>query len=41
MRMVEKSIKKEEQSKKRSYSDYIDDQLMSSYTISKQYAEKD
>lgn len=41
MRMVEKSSKKEDQSKKRYYSDYIDDKIFESYTISKQYAEKD
>ena len=41
MRMVEKPIKKEEQSKKRFYSDCIEDKLLDCYTISKQYAEKD
>lgn len=39
--MVEKPIKKEEQSKKRFYSDCIEDKLLDCYTISKQYAEKD
>jgi hypothetical protein len=41
MRMVEKPIRKEEQSKKRFYSDCIEDKLLDCYTISKQYAEKD
>lgn len=41
MHMVEKPIKKEEQSKKRCYSDFIDDKLLQCYTVSKQYAEKD
>ena len=41
MKMVEKPIKKEENSKKRFYSDCIEDKLLDCYTISKQYAEKD
>jgi predicted kinase len=41
MRMVEKTMKKEEQTKKRYYSDYIEDKMLDCYTISKQYAEKD
>ncbi len=41
MKMVEKSSKKEDQCKKRYYSDYIDDKILDCYTISKQYAEKD
>lgn len=39
--MVEKSNKKEDQSRKRYYSDYIDEKIFDSYTVSKQYAEKD
>ena len=34
-------MRREEQSKKRFYSDYIEDKLLDCYTISKQYAEKD
>ena len=41
MKMVEKPVKKEEHSKKRFYSDCIEDKLLDCYTISKQYAEKD
>ena len=41
MKMVEKTVRREEQSKKRFYSDYIEDKLLDCYTISKQYAEKD
>lgn len=41
MRMVEKPLKKEENNKKRFYSDCIEDKLLDCYTISKQYAEKD
>ena len=41
MRMVEKPVKKEENNKKRFYSDCIEDKLLDCYTISKQYAEKD
>ena len=39
--MVEKSLKKEENNRKRYYSDCIEDKLLDCYTISKQYAEKD
>ena len=38
MRMVEKPVKREEQSKKRFFSDCIEDKLLDCYTISKQYA---
>ena len=41
MNMVEKPRKREEQSKKRFYSDAIDDKLFDCYTVSKLYAEKD
>lgn len=41
MRMVEKAPKKEENSKKRFYSECIEDKFLDCYTISKQYAEKD
>ncbi len=35
MRMVEKTSRKEDQSKKRYYSDFIDDKILDCYTISK------
>ena len=41
MKMVEKPPRKEELSKKRFYSDCIEDKLLDCYTISKKYAEKD
>jgi hypothetical protein len=41
MKMVEKPLKAPEHSKKRFYSDCIEDKLLDCYTISKQYAEKD
>ena len=41
MKMVEKPLKKEENTKKRFFSDCIEDKLLDSYTLSKQYAEKD
>ena len=41
IKMVEKPPRKEEQNKKRFYSDCIEDKLLDCYTISKKYAEKD
>lgn len=41
MRMVEKPPKKEDNSRKRFYSECVDDKILDCYTISKQYAEKD
>ena len=41
MKMVEKTVKKDEQSKKRFYSDFVDDKILDCFTVSKQFAEKD
>lgn len=41
VKIIEKPQKKDNQTKKRFYSDYIDDRLMTNYSVSKQIIEKD
>ena len=41
MKIVERPIKKDQPSKKRFYAEIVDDNILDSYTVSKQVAERD